>query len=406
MRKVSRVLLWTLIPVAVFAVVAAAAPFLVPVSSFLPGLARLASEKLGQPVTIAELSFHLVPTPRMVAKDVVVGKKSDIRLGELEIVPDLWSFFFGARTVRLLRAERVELKESALSIPASMPKAQGEPMVVKRILFKDVALHYASLRLPVFALDAHLGEGFRVDEARIESGDSVLRFSVVPQGERSAEVTLAGKLYGGTVTGNGRADWAKLWQVAGTAGLAGVDIVPLQRVLGNKPQLSGRLKAEAAFSARAKTPGQLGDALSLDGPFEVTRGAYQGIDLTKAADLTGKRAAGDATAFDELKGKLEVRGRRVRINELCVRSPLVVAGGNVEIAPDQTLSGRLDVSIAKTGGFVGVPVALSGTTSDPAVRPTKGYVIGAALGTLLLPGIGTGIGASAGGALGGKSDCK
>ncbi len=406
MKKFSRALLWILIPVAIIAVLAVAAPFLVPVSSFLPELTRIASEKLAQPVTIAELSFHLVPTPRMVAKGIVVGKKSDVKLGELEIVPDLLSFLTGSRTIRLIRAEHVELKESALSIPASMPKAQGEPMVVKRILFKDVALRYSTLRLPVFALDARLGDGFRVDEARIEAGDSVLRFSIVPQGERSADVTLAGKLYGGTVTGNARADWVKLWQVTGKAQFAGVDIVSLQRVLGKKPQLSGRLKADTAFSARAKTPEQLGDALSLDGPFEIVRGAYQGVDLAKAADLTGKSVASDATAFDEVKGKLQIRGKRLRINELCVRSPLVVAGGNVEIAPDQKLSGRLDVSIAKTGGFVGVPVALSGTAADPAIRPTRGYIIGAAVGTLLLPGIGTGIGASAGGAIEGKTDCK
>ena len=135
-------------------------------------------------------------------------------------------------------------------------------------------------------------------------------------------------------------------------------------------------------------------------------GAYQGVDLAKAADITGRSALGDATPFDELKGTLQVRGKRLRIEQLCVRSKRLVAGGYVEVAPDQSLAGKLDVSIAKTGGFAGVPVALSGTTSDPSIRPTKGYIIGAALGTVLLPGIGTGLGASAGGALEGKSDCK
>jgi hypothetical protein len=70
------------------------------------------------------------------------------------------------------------------------------------------------------------------------------------------------------------------------------------------------------------------------------------------------------------------------------------------------LSGKLDVSAAKTGGFVGVPVALSGTTADPTVRPTKGYMIGAAIGTVLLPGIGTAIGSSLGSRTEGTTDCK
>ena len=88
-------------------------------------------------------------------------------------------------------------------------------------------------------------------------------------------------------------------------------------------------------------------------------------------------------------------------------SSVLLAGGFVEIAPDEALSGRMDVGLAKTGGFVGVPVALAGTVSDPSVRPTKGYTIGAVVGTVLLPGVGTALGGSAGGAMSGKAaNCK
>ena len=124
-------------------------------------------------------------------------------------------------------------------------------------------------------------------------------------------------------------------------------------------------------------------------------------------DITGGKGVGDVTQFEEFKGTLQMRGQRVKINELCVRSPKVTAGGNVEIAPDQTLAGKLDGSLAKTGGFVGVPVNVSGTTADPSVRPSKGYVIGAVVGTVLLPGIGTSLGASAGSRVeGSSSGCK
>ena len=107
-----------------------------------------------------------------------------------------------------------------------------------------------------------------------------------------------------------------------------------------------------------------------------------------------------------MTGKVKVRGRRTQITELCVRSSSVVAGGHVEIAPDDSLSGKLDIAMAKTGGFVGVPVSVSGTTSDPYVLPTKGYLIGAAIGSILLPGIGTSIGSALGGRIGGVTDCK
>jgi hypothetical protein len=203
-----------------------------------------------------------------------------------------------------------------------------------------------------------------------------------------------------------RADWTRQWQVSGKAHFGGVELAPLQQLLKKQPKLTGRLKGNATFSARAKSADLLAGALVLDGPFEILGGAYQGVDLAKAGDITGDAAPGDATKFETLKGKLELRGKQVRINELCVRSPQLIAGGSVEIAPDQKLSGKLDVSLAKTGGFVGVPVSLSGTTADPSVRPTKGYMIGAAIGTIVLPVIGTSIGSSIGSHLEDIKGCK
>jgi hypothetical protein len=65
------------------------------------------------------------------------------------------------------------------------------------------------------------------------------------------------------------------------------------------------------------------------------------------------------------------------------------------------------VSVARTGGFVGVPMSLGGTTAEPSLTPSKGYVIGAVIGTMLLPGIGTTLGASAGSRLEGiAAGCK
>jgi len=96
----------------------------------------------------------------------------------------------------------------------------------------------------------------------------------------------------------------------------------------------------------------------------------------------------------------------VRLNQLCIRSPKIVAGGNVDIAPDKALSGKLHIAVAQTGGFVGVPVALSGTTDEPSMRPSKGYLLSAAIGTALLPGIGTSIGLTLGGQIERSSGCK
>jgi uncharacterized protein involved in outer membrane biogenesis len=399
---------------------AAAVPFLLPLSHFIPGLEREAAAKLGQPVAIGDLELHLIPRPKLVARGIRIGRGAEVTIGELEIVPDVGSLVSGPLTVRVIRAAHVEVQESVLRPGRKLPEAgQGRPITVERVVLQDVTLHHATLKPPRFDAEVELGDGLRLVQARVESRDGSMRLLVRPQGAftftaknwtlpvgapllfemvalqgsvKGGELdlsTVEGQLYGGKIAGNLRASFGKQWAVAGNASLAGVDLVPVQHALGKPARLSGKLNAQADFATQP-------DGILLSGPFEVQGGAYQGVDLAKAGDLTGQAALDDATPFEELTGTVEIRGRQVTLNELCVRSPKVVAGGTVLISPEQQLSGKLDVSVAKTGGFVGVPVSLGGTTSEPSYSTSKGYLIGAVIGTVLLPGLGTTLGATAG----------
>jgi hypothetical protein len=410
----------TLLTAVVVLAAAIAAPFLVPLAHFIPGLERIASAKLDQPVAIDDLHLHLVPVPKLVASGIRMGPRADVTIGELEIVPDLASLLSGPQTVRVIRASRVEVTQSALRLGRGLPDGQrGEPINVKRLVLNDVVLHHDKLKLPRFDAEVELGEGLRLVRAVLESRDGTMRLLVRPggsfsfratnwtlpvgaplqfemvalqgrvQGEQIELPSVEGQIYGGKIAGSLRGTWGKQWALSGNASLAGVDLVPVQQALGKPAKLSGRLKAEAAFATQP-------DGILLHGPFEVLGGAYQGVDLAKAGDLTGQAAAEDATPFEELTGKVEIRGRQVRLDELCVRSPKMVAGGTVEISAEQQLSGKLDVSVAKTGGFFGVPVSLGGTTSEPSITTSKGYLVGALIGTVLLPGLGTTLGATAG----------
>jgi hypothetical protein len=298
----------------------------------------------------------------------------------------------------------VDVEEIVL--PAAAKAAAKQPFELREVQLKDVRLLRSALRLPLFSVDARLGEGYRVDSAVLKMDEAAIAVRMAPQGATAMQVSFEGDLYKGALKGSARVDWTKQWQVSGAVAFDGVDVAPLQQLRGKPVQMTGRVKADLVFVALAKIPSLLLDAATFDGPFEILGGVYRGVDLAKAGDLTASRAAGDTTRFDEFKGQLQVQGEKVRIRDLCVRSPKMVAGGHIEIADDKTLSGKLSVSLAQTGGFVGVPVVLSGTAANPGVSPTTSYTIGAVLGTLILPGIGTGLGASAANALEGGSSCK
>lgn len=426
---------------AVAAALLVAAPFLVPIERFIPELALAVSDRLGQPVTIEDLRLHLLPTPRLVARHITVGRRAQVMIGELEVEPDLASLVFGPRTIRLIRADRVAFDEGALRIPRGMRKRlPDEAVLVRRLVLNTVKFNHSKIDLPLFDAEVALDEGLRMRAAYAQARDGSVKLALapgedgrtafelsasnwtLPGGPRLTFASLAahgtfkegelvlgrveGQLYGGRIVGRAHADWGKQVQLSGSAQLAGVDLAPVQKALGRPARLSGRLQAEAAFSTRARSARELGEGLSLEGPFEVQGGVYRGVDLSRAGQLAAERGANEATTFEELKGKLELRGQQVKLAELCMRSPKLVAGGNVAIAPDKALSGRLDIAVAQTGGFIGVPVTLGGTTDEPSVRPTKGYLIGAAIGTALLPGIGTSVGSALGGQIARASDCK
>jgi hypothetical protein len=88
------------------------------------------------------------------------------------------------------------------------------------------------------------------------------------------------------------------------------------------------------------------------------------------------------------------QGRAIRLNNLVASSSVLSATGNVAISPAQALSGRVSVDLP--GGVAGLPLQIGGTVDSPFVMPTPGALVGAAVGTGLLPGAGTGVGAKLG----------
>jgi len=304
----------------------------------------------------------------------------------------------------------VRIREAALAMLGAMPRSKqaeegAAPVRIGSVELRDVTFEHRAMKVPAFDLWVDLGEGYaplsatfrtgdRAFEARLEPEDMgrthvtlearqwKMPFPAVPlvfeslhasgtlQGSRLELPQIASELYGGTLAGGMHLDWNRHWRLGGKADITGVDLLPLLKDLGRPGKLSGRLDAKVVFSSNARTAGQLGQALVLDAPAEVRGGAWHGVDLARAAELPlGKLPAGGETPFAELRADVALRGKTIRLEQICARSPTLVAGGRAEVAADQALSGKLDVSVAKTGGIVGVPLALGGEGRPAAHRP-------------------------------------
>jgi len=133
----------------------------------------------------------------------------------------------------------------------------------------------------------------------------------------------------------------------------------------------------------------------------VHNAVIHGIDLAKAVKSVGLNRGGE-TRLDTLAGNVTTQGRAVQLSNLVATSGALSANGNVAMAPDKSLSGRVTVDLASAaaGGAIGVPLQVGGTMDSPSVTLSHGALVGAAIGTALAPGVGTGAGAKLGDKLG------
>jgi hypothetical protein len=165
--------------------------------------------------------------------------------------------------------------------------------------------------------------------------------------------------------------------------------------------LSGQLEASTMLVARSAKLSDLGDVLQTQSSFTVRQAVVHGIDLAKAVRTVGPSRGGE-TRLDTLAGQVQTqgtpKGHQVHLRNLVASSGALSASGNVSMASSRALSGQVSVNLGAEalGSAVGVPLLVGGTLDAPEVTLTRSAMIGAAIGTVILPGVGTGAGASLG----------
>ncbi|MDV3237598.1 MAG: AsmA family protein [Gammaproteobacteria bacterium] len=208
---------------------------------------------------------------------------------------------------------------------------------------------------------------------------------------------LRGSAYQGDLEGGGELRWDGGWHLRFDAGVRGVQIEPVLAAFG-KRTLKGPIDARCKGTLRGDTFRALGGTSDIGCEFRVTDGVIYNADLEQAATLVKRsQPSAGSTPFDTLEGSLRLIDRQTRFDPIRIHSSALEAAGTVNIAPTRQLSGELSVGLKNTGGMVSIPLAVSGTTDDPVVRPTNSALAGGAAGTLMLgPGIGTAIGVKVG----------
>lgn len=407
---------------AVFAALAAvlAAGLVFWVRAQLPGDETLAAELAvrfeevsGVGVQIGAAHWALRPSPVVVVENVETAQPRPISVRRIVVKPRLVSLWR-----RKVAIDEVEVSGAVL--PSASVRAfrgrwdGGDPAIalaggwmltdvpVERVRLRDVV--WIDRRDIALAYDAdlHFDPHWRPREGELRrpgiSPPARLRIEREGSEDRWRTTIDVGE---GTWSGTTRLESGDdgHMRLAATLEPRNVDLGALLRSFGRHSVVEGRINGQTEVRAEGGDIAGLIRSLHTRTRFTIAPATLTGFDLAKA--VTSPHAArGGQTRLDTLSGTLDTQGSDdgtvLRYSGLKATSGVLTASGSATVH-NRRLDGRAAVDIVD--GVVGVPLKLGGTLDAPELSLTGAALAGAAVGTAVLPGVGTAIGARVGQAM-------
>lgn len=393
-----------------------------PLSVYLAEIESSMSASLGRPVKIGRLSASVYPHPGVLLGNVVIdgGQGSadgtgDIHIDRLWLEPDVRTLFSPRKDLRHVFVNGMKLApETLAALPAILQQANGgnSKFHVDRLRFEQVTLSIPKLTIGGLQGQAELSDTAGLSALQLHTDDRTLGLTLKPDGQRIGfeadgaamripalapvdfnSISVKGvwengvmdvsafdfRLFDGALKGQAKVRLAPGGDkdiediaVEGDLVFDHVDSSKLSAALGAGNLLAGELAGKASFSGAAGEWASLLPALTAEGSFMIERGGLNGVDLVEAARRTSDAPVlGGAMSFEQFSGKMRLTAARSRFYGLVMHSGRMHSAGAVEVAANQSLSGRMDLQIRGSVNQVRVPIVLDGTLQSPSLRAIR-----------------------------------
>lgn len=376
-----------------------------------------ALKSLGVGVTVGSIEVSVWPQPAVVVTDIGVQTRPALSLAYVGVRPALGRLLWGQWSVGSVLVRDAMLPQHGIDAllflllktkqtvqVESGPEAKNTPKtpvswMPRELLLKNVTWIDAKGLAMTVDMQADINPQGEPDQVNAQVLTGFLNGAHATLTRQDRVWTVALNVGGGTVNGPVEVQLPSqaggAYVITGQLETRGVEVAALSTAV--TPVLSGRLDASTTVSARTTQMDALSDVLKTQSQFTVKNAMLQGIDLAKAVKTVGISRGGN-TPLEVLAGQVSTQGRVIQLSKLVASSGVLSATGQVNVAASQALSGQVSVNLAASqlGGIVGVPLEVGGTLDAPQVSLSRSALIGAAIGTVVMPGVGTGAGASVG----------
>ena len=370
---------------------------------FIPPIEKLASDRMGEPVSIHSLRASLWPAPHLQLDGVTLGKLRDIKIPTVRVMPELAAFFGETKTIKSIEVESLTIDQDAVSriIAWVGPGDSAAKIQVRRIALKTATIEVKGLPLPPLAVDVALAATGQFERANIRSADKKIEVAITPKND-GFEVNIAaddwqpplwpkltfselrakamataegmsfsdieGRLYGGKATGSATVKWGDSWSADGDLKIENILLAEAMPALTNDIAVTGKLDAKTVYSMRAGNLGTLFESPRIQANFSIRDGAIGNIDLARAIQPRATETSGGKTLFASLSGNMALEGKRYQYRQMKLAAGLLTASGEADIMPNKQLSGKTSVEMKLKSSTVSARLTLSGELQQPVLR--------------------------------------
>jgi uncharacterized protein involved in outer membrane biogenesis len=390
--------------VVVVIALAVGALHVVPMSAYIPTVEKIASDNIGEPVTIGSMKVSMLSGLQFKLANVNVGVTQDVTLNAVTVSPELGSLFGDRLIVKSIQADGGKIvREALLRLPSwQYSSASDQRMLVRSIALRGMTMEMRTFELPSLNADVALGRDGQVLSARVETANGKVFAEITPGDDRvrvsigasnwtppfgtpivltdfAAKGSVSGSVlnlsewdatvYGGQVKGSAQVSWESGWRASSQFEFVRMATEELLAAFTQTAKASGSASGNASFTARAGSLDTLLERPTLQAGFLVQRGTLDGVDLVRALQVGSAGSQGGSTKFEELRGDVTIANGQYRYRNVVLSAGILSAKGDFNIGSDQAVSGRVSVALRSSAQRLGANLNVTGSLKGVLLRP-------------------------------------
>jgi len=300
----------------------------------------------------------------------VVGITAD--QDHLALVPD-WIKPGGDQSVRVRRLKLTAVKLTTRGI--EVPTFNGDIMLGTGGTLERAVLTDGKLKLDIAPKDNGVRVGMEARDWKLPLGPGLeftdLALEAVFERQQATITGIEGKVGFSAIKGNAKASWdANGIRVDGDFSVTNGELAKLMAVFTRDFSSTGQLSANATYSIQGPNLKDLFANSKVDATFNIEKGVLSNVDIVRAIQSPSRDGVrGGRTEFNNLTDSMQLASKNYSFRQLQLASGPMQANGNVDVAANGDLSGRVSAELGtKTMVVAKGTVNVTGNLKTPILK--------------------------------------